>query len=221
MVTKVEASERPRAVVGKYEQTSIRERIEAFFLDNLGKVATRDQIIEVASQGGKGEPENWHQRLSELRTDHGYDILSNRDGHQLGVGEYLMLTADKRPTASKRVMPTKEAWTQVLKRAGNTCEWDEGGEKCALKQGDTDPIGGGTVKLTSDHMTPHSMKSDPDREDPKQWRALCGRHQVMKKNFWDNSTGKLNVYAIVQAASRSDKELVFEFLKKFFNESKG
>jgi len=197
----------------------VRE-LKLFFSTILAKLLPRAQIIEVASQGGE-EPENWHQRLSELRTDQGYTILSNRDGHGLKLGEYLMVNADKRAKAGKRVLPTKPAWAQVLKRAGSACEWDEGGERCALKDGEIDPIGGGTVKLTPDHMTPHSVKFDADPDDPAQWRALCGRHQVMKRNFWDNSTGKLNVYAIVQAASREDKELVFELLRKFFKDSKG
>jgi hypothetical protein len=65
-------------------------------------------------------------------------------------------------------------------------------------------------------MTPHSLKSTANPDDPRQWRALCGRHQVMKKNYWDSTTGKLNVYAIVQSASRKDKQRVYAFLKDFF-----
>jgi hypothetical protein len=38
----------------------------------------------------------------------------------------------------------------------------------------------------------------------------------MKKNYWDSTTGKLNVYAIVQSASRKDKQRVYAFLKDFF-----
>lgn len=38
----------------------------------------------------------------------------------------------------------------------------------------------------------------------------------MKKNYWDDSTGWLNVYAIVQSVSRAEKLKVFEFLKKYF-----
>ncbi len=38
----------------------------------------------------------------------------------------------------------------------------------------------------------------------------------MKRNYWDESTGKLNAYAIVQAAPRSVKREVYEFLKKYF-----
>jgi len=36
-------------VKGPYTQKSVRARIEAFFLDNIGKVLTREQIIEAAT----------------------------------------------------------------------------------------------------------------------------------------------------------------------------
>jgi hypothetical protein len=209
---------RERAKVGKYDQGSISKRIEAFFLDNVGKIASRAQIQEVARDPKtREEPENWHQRLSELRTDSGYTILSNRDDRQLKVGEYLLVSAKKRAGAGKRVTCSKSTWKLVLERAKNACEWNEAGVFCHLEQGATDPVGGGTVKLTADHKTPHSVKAAVNPDDPKQWQALCGRHQVVKKNFWDSSTGKLNVYAIMQAASLTDKKLVYKFLKDFFD----
>jgi hypothetical protein len=202
---------------GKYNQKSIRKRIEALFLDNIGKIITREQILEVATDPITGkQPENWHQRLSELRTDDGYTILSWRNRGWLRVEEYLMPTADKRPKAGKRVKPTKETWDKVLKRAKATCEWTEGSKHCGLKEGEIDPIGGGKVKLTADHKNPHSLNPDSDPNDPKQWQALCGRHQVMKKNYWDSSTGKMNIYAIIQSATQTEKEIVFKFLLDYF-----
>jgi lipid II:glycine glycyltransferase (peptidoglycan interpeptide bridge formation enzyme) len=54
-------------IKGPYNQRASRNRIEAFFLDNIGKFATREQILEVARDPQTGRvPENWHQRLSEL-----------------------------------------------------------------------------------------------------------------------------------------------------------
>jgi len=197
----------------QYKQKNIRARIEALFLDNLGKVVTREQILAVAKDPETGtEPENWHQRLSELRTDAGYTILSHRDRKDLSLQEYLMPNESKRSTAGKRVMPTATTWQAILKRANSTCEWTEGGVPCGLMNGDIDPVGGGTVVLTPDHKAPHSVKPDSDPTDTTQWHALCARHQVMKKNFWDTNTGKLNYYALIQAASKKDKELVFQFL---------
>jgi hypothetical protein len=77
-------------------------------------------------------------------------------------------------------------------------------------------VGGGRVKLTPDHKTPHSVDPNSDPADPSQWQALCGRHQVMKKNYWDNNTGKLNIYAIIQNATQDEKYVAFKFLLDYF-----
>lgn len=202
----------------KYGQASIRARLENFFLDNVGKIITNSQLIEVAKDPATGkEPENWHQRLSELRTNSGYTILSKRDRDFLSVGEYLMLSSEKRALAAERVMPSEATWAQILARAGHRCEWAEGGTVCGLKNGEIDPIGGGTVKLTADHKTPHSVNPKADKNDPNQWQALCGRHQVVKKNFWDSSTGKMNTTAILQALPKKEKEQALSFLLDFFD----
>lgn len=202
---------------GPYQQPSVRKRIEALFLDNLGLVLTSDTIQEAARDPQTGRnPENWHQRFSELRTDFGYTILTNRDRPDLKPGEYLMLTAERRPTAASRVRPTTATWQQVLRRANNACEWDEGGA-CLLAEGAIDPVGGGTVRLTPDHRTPHSVDAASDPDDVDVWRALCGRHQVMKKNFWDDRTGKLNIIAILQAAPKADKLAALTFLTEYFD----
>jgi hypothetical protein len=202
---------------GPYNQKSIKLRIEALFLDNIGKVITSDLIKQVAiNPETKKEPENWHQRLSELRTDDGYTILSWRNRGWLQVEEYLMPSSDKRPNANKRVKPTKETWRIILERADNTCEWNEAGNICGLKEGEIDTISGGKVKLTPDHKSPHSVDPNSDPQNPDQWQALCGRHQVTKKNYWDNNTGKLNIYAIIQSASKTEKEIAFKFLLDYF-----
>ena len=103
-----------------------------------------------------------------------------------------------------------------MENAGHACEWREDGQLCGLKEGAIDPIGGGTVKLTPDHTTPHSVDPNSDPTDPTHWQALCGRHQVMKKNFWDGATGKVNVIAILQAASVEQKRQALSFLEQFF-----
>lgn len=204
-------------VKGPYRQKSIKRRIEALFLDNLGKVLTREQIIQVAKDPVTGkEPENWHQRLSELRTDDGYTIQSWRDRKDFTVEEYCMPNANKRETAGKRVKPTPKTWAVVLKRAKGGCEWNEGGI-CGLKEGEIDPVGGGRVRLTPDHKNPHSINPETDPDNPDEWQALCGRHQVMKKNFWDSTTGKLNIYAILQCAPEKDKKEALSFLLEYFN----
>jgi hypothetical protein len=210
--------ERPDyAVIGKYPQKSVLRRIEAFFLENIGLIATRDMLQKVARDPKtKKVPENWHQRLSDLRCLHGYTIRSWRNQGNLRIMEYLMPTSKRRSSARKRIGISPAAWKVVLTRSNSTCEWNEAGQHCGLREGDIDPIGGGTVRLQADHKTPHTMHAQPDRDDPNSWQALCGRHQVIKKNFWDNTNGKLNVYAIVQAAPQSVKLEVYQFLKRYF-----
>ena len=204
---------------GTYNQRSVRARIEAFFLDNIGKIATREQIMEVATDPRTGrQPENWHQRLSELRTDYGYTILSWRNRGHLRVSEYLMPTADRRDTSGARTRPTPSTWITSLKEADYRCAWDQDGQPCRLREGDIDPVGGGTVRLTPDHKQPHSLNPAVDPHDSSRWQPLCGRHQVMKKNYWDDETGWLNVVAIVQAASEQEKRRVFEFLTTYFGQ---
>ncbi|MGM2776516.1 hypothetical protein, partial [Bacillus cereus group sp. Bce015] len=78
------------------------------------------------------------------------------------------------------------------------------------------PIGGGTVKLTPDHIDPHSLNPNADPSDPAQWQALCGRHQVMKKNYWNSATGKVNTQAIIQAAPHEEKRLAYNLLCEYF-----
>jgi len=202
---------------GPYRQKSVKKRIEALFLRNLGKVLDRELIQRAARDPNtKKEPENWHQRLSELRTDDGYTILSWRNRGDLKVQEYLMPNATKRKKAEKRTRPNNKTWMAILKRAEYRCEWAEGNQVCGLHEGDVDPVGGGRVKLTPDHKNPHSLNSNADPVDPQQWQALCGRHQVTKKNYWDSTSGKMNTYAIVQFATRPEKEVVFKFLLEYF-----
>ncbi len=207
------------ADASSYDQSSVRKRLEAFFLANVGLVVTRERLLAVARDPKTGkEPENWHQRLSELRTDRGYTILSKRDWQVLFGEEYCLATVERRETAGKRIKPTKACWKAVLERADHKCEWVEDGLPCGLHEKALDPIGGGTVKLTPDHMTPHSVNPNTDPGDPAQWQALCGRHQVMKKNFWDSTTGKINLIAILQAAGLEQKREAFSFLQQFFGE---
>jgi len=212
--------DRNAKIKGPYTQRSIRARIEAFFLDNLGKIATREQLIEVATDPITGrQPENWHQRLSELRTEKGYTILSWRNRGDLKISEYMMPNAERRKTAARRTRPNAATWTEVLEQYKYKCAWSEAGFICGLRNGDIDPVGGGTVRLTPDHKRPHAIHAEVDPKDPTKWQPLCGRHQVMKKNYWDDETGWLNVVAIVQSASQSQKRKIYNFLKRYFDET--
>lgn len=197
----------------KYTQGSIRKRIEQFFLDHLGVIVTREQIQQVATNPETGViPENWHQRLSELRTDLGYTVLSWRDTKDLTVSEYVMPDAVKRETAKTRKAINKKIKSDLLK-LNPTCSHPN----CNLREGDIDPIGGGTVKLQVDHKTAHA-DNDQGENTIENFQLLCGRHNVIKKNFWDDQTGKVNTVAILQAIPEKEKKLALDWLKGYFKE---
>ena len=93
---------------GPYRQKSVKRRIEALFLDNLGKVLGREIILRAARDPKtKTEPENWHQRLSELRTDDGYTILSWRNRGDLKVQEYPRTTGIRIPRTQTQTLPIR------------------------------------------------------------------------------------------------------------------
>ena len=127
-----------------------------------------------------------------------------------------MPDSTKRKSAGARVRPTVTTWAAVLKIHGYRCAWNVGGDACGLKQGYVDPVGGGRVRLTPDHRRPHSIDATVDKTDANAWQPLCSCHQVVKKNYWDDATGWLNVYGIVQAASTKEKREVYDFLRKYF-----
>lgn len=82
---------------------SISTRLEKLFLDNVGKVVTTDLILQVLPTRKDGSRvERWHQRISELRTDHGYTIHHGRkDDPRLKNGQYLMPTTQKRQVVKR------------------------------------------------------------------------------------------------------------------------
>ena len=175
-------------------------------------MVTRQQIIEAARDPVTGkEPENWHQRLSELRTDFGYDILSWRDNIGLKPQEYLLKEPNPTRPVNQREPISADVRRQVIERDKH-CMWPG----CTLKNGDIDPVSGGTVRLQVDHVDPHSLgPQGPGPSALSRYQALCPRHQVEKKNLRKSSG--FNVLEVVRNASLADKKLAYEFLRQFFD----
>jgi hypothetical protein len=192
---------------------NVRGRIRAFLIKNVGKVVTRKQIQEAAKDPQTGiEPENWHQRLSELRVDEGYDILSWRDRAKLKPGEYVLKSGTPKRIAKPREYLSAEEKEKLFTRDKHCCQWPD----CSLVAGATDPIGGGTVVLTADHRSPHSLVDGQWTGTLDDWQTLCARHQQEKKNFIDDRTGRKNLRELVRSAGKAEKRLIFEDLKAYF-----
>jgi len=198
----------------KKKSNNVRGRIRDFLVRNIGKVVTRQQIQEAATDPDTGKvPENWHQRLSELRVDEGYDILSWRDREGLKLGQYLLESANPKRVAKPREYLTAEEKSKLFARDGHRCQWPG----CSLAAGATDPTGGGSVVLTADHKSPHSLADGQWTGTLDDWQTLCARHQQEKKNFIDDRTGRKNLRELVRAAGKEEKRVIFEDLKEYFD----
>ena len=197
-------------------KTNVKGRIRQFLIENVGRVVTRDQIQDAARNPETGViPENWHQRLSELRVDEGYDILSWRDRENLKPGEYLLASATPSRPAKPRAVLGRQEREQLFERDNWTCQWDG----CGLKKGDIDPVGGGTVVLTADHVSPHSLRNGTWTGTLADWQTLCARHQQEKKNFVDDRTGRKNVRELVRVSPKEVKAEIFDDLKAYFGDN--
>ena len=83
-------------IKGPYNQRSARARIEAFFLDNVGLIATKEQVMGVSRNQKTGVlPWHWHADFVEFIHDSGYTICSIANRKGLKMDEYLMPTGER------------------------------------------------------------------------------------------------------------------------------
>lgn len=200
--------------MSKKTTSTVKSRILEFLVKNVGQVVTRAQIQEAATDPESGKvPENWHQRLSELRVDSGYDIHSWRDNKSLKPGQYVLQSATPQRIAKPRAHLSTKEREELFQRDDWMCQWPG----CELRQGTIDPVGGGSVVLTADHRSPHSLLEQRWTGTLEDWQTLCTRHQQEKKNFIDDRTGRRNLRELVRCASRAEKRLIFEDLQAYFD----
>lgn len=202
-------------MAAKKSSNNVRGRIRDFLIQNVGKVVTREEIQQAAMNPETGKiPENWHQRLSELRVDEGFDILSWRDREGLKPGQYMLASATAQRVAKPRQYLSDVERAELFSRDGEKCQWPG----CSLTAGAIDPVGGGTVVLTADHKSPHSLPDGKWTGTLDDWQTLCARHQQEKKNFIDDVTGRKNLRELVRAAGEPVKLQIYADLKAYFGD---
>jgi hypothetical protein len=94
---------------------SARSNLRAYFLANLGRVISSQELRPVA-----GNISEWARRVRELRTEEGYLILTHNDRADLKPGDYLLETAKPQPAFGRSI--SKETRAYVLDRNGFTCQ---------------------------------------------------------------------------------------------------
>ena len=177
-----------------------RNKIREFFIANVGKVLTTQEIRKV---GGISE---YARRIRELRDEEGFQIKTHVDRADLKPGEYILETVERRPVVSRTISPQRR--NEILERNGFTCQL------CGREPGDPDPSNPGrTVRLHIDHVKPISQGGTDDRDN---LRVLCSACNQSKSNVQPPSETTLNIIAKIRKLSKPEQKEIFELLKLKF-----
>ncbi len=98
------------------EETSASARLLAYFLRNVGRVVTTEELAYVAR-----EKRAFARRVRELRTESGYAIATRFTGRpDLGMGQYVMESPEPGPYARARAL-TARVERAVFERDSHRC----------------------------------------------------------------------------------------------------
>lgn len=179
-------------------------RILQYFLRNIGRVLTSDEIREAS-----GHVSEWARRVRELRDEEGYQILTQRDRADLKPDEYLMLTDERRPVIPRGISKQTRAW--VLERNGYTCQM------CGLGAGDPDPYTPERkVRLVMGHIVDKSLGGG-DR--PDNLRAVCTNCNEGLQNKSPPKPDLLELMRLLRRATIADQRQALEWLEQKFGQN--
>lgn len=178
------------------KEKAARTKLREFFLQNVGRVVNAEELRRVA---GISE---WARRVRELRIDEGYQILSHNDRASLKPGQYILASAEPKPSFGKGVSASQRA--RILLRNGYTCQ------VCGAAAGDPHPLDSSrTVRLHIDHIIP---KSKGGTDEDSNLRTLCSACNEGRKDLQVPVSQQMkNVLQTVRLAPR---DIQVELLKK-------
>ena len=140
------------------KRNNARQQILEYFLAHIGEIIDGNELRAAA-----GNISEWARRVRELRSEFGYQILTDKDRHDLKPGQYLLETTGRIPVTPRNI--SKETRALVLERDGHTCQM------CGLAAGDPDPFDPTrAVRLTLGHIVD---KSKGGSDTPDNLRAIC------------------------------------------------
>ena len=120
-----------------------------------------------------GNISEWARRVRELRTEEGYQILTNNDRESLKPGEYLLENPKPAPAFERAI--SKETRAFVLDRNGFTCQ------QCGAVAGEPHPYDPTRkTRLHIGHIVDKSMGGSDTAEN---LRALCSVCNEGAKNL--------------------------------------
>jgi hypothetical protein len=182
----------------KPKSVGMRAKLRSYFLGNIGKVLTSDELREVA---GKSE---WARRVRELRNEEGYQILTHNDRNELKPGEYLLENPKPEP-ASERNM-SKELRALVLDRDGFTCQM------CGAVAGEPHPFD--PTRKTRLHLGHIVDKSQGGKDEASNLRALCSICNEGASNLTLDRPTISKLLIQIRRAKREDQLEALAWLKR-------
>lgn len=179
---------------------SARDKLRAFFLENVGKIVDSEQLRVV------GEISEWARRVRELRDNEGMQILSHKDRADLKPGEYILVSTQIKPVIDQAI--SQRLRNEILERNGYTCQF------CGRGPGDPDPTNPKRkVTLHIDHIIPKAQGGADEKDN---LRVLCSACNQGRSNVQAPSETALNILARIRKAPRAVQREIYETLKRTF-----
>ncbi len=151
------------------EPGSVREKILKYLRANVAKTVTNEELRYVA-----GDKTEWARRVRELRTEHGWPIMTKTTGRpELGIGAYV-LEADRQSPEHDRDIPD-DIRREVLRRDGYKCR------KCSWSHKEWNPSDPRHLELH--HIEHHARGGDNTEGNLKTLCTVCHDklHRAEKK----------------------------------------
>jgi hypothetical protein len=174
-----------------------RAKLRAYFLANIGRILESDELREVS-----GNASEWGRRVRELRTEEGYQILTNNDRSDLKPGQYILLTPKPIPAFERGI--SKETRAFVLDRNGFTCQM------CGAVAGEPHPSD--PTRKTRLHIGHIVDKSMGGGDEPSNLRAVCSVCNEGARNLTLDRPSLQKLLIQVRRATGADQLEVMKWL---------
>ena len=183
-----------------------RDALRAYFLANIGRVMDSYELRDVAD----GITE-WARRVRELRTEEGYQILTNKDRSDLKPGQYVLMDPKPQPAFAREI--SKEVRALVLDRNGFTCQM------CGAVAGEPHPYD--PSRKTRLHIGHIVDKSHGGTDEANNLRAVCSICNEGAANLTLDRPSATKLLTQVRRATITDQlELLKWLARKYPNQAK-
>jgi len=191
--------------MNKEKKKGSKQKILDFLLNNIGRVINSKEI-----QGASGWAAEWARRVRELRDEQGYQILSHKDRADLKPGQYILISAKRKPAFAREI--SKETRSFVLERNGFTCQ------SCGLAAGDPDPFHADrTIRLTMGHIID---KSKGGLDISSNLKAICTNCNEGLQNASLPKPDTVQLLAQVRRGTIESQLAVLDWLSKKYGHLK-